>query len=549
MLIDGRSLPDNSLLETDILVIGGGAAGITLALEFGRWNIPTCVLEAGGTGYSRRSQALYAGEVTGGLDYDLLSTRTRYLGGSSNCWSGWCRPFSELDLAQRDWVPNSGWPIGMDAFAPHYARAKEMLQLSDLPLDAKFWLDRVRETNVRLLPFDEKLLRTVVAHFSPPARLGQSRRAELEGSATTRIILHATASNILTDDVSMQAKGVEAKTPSGRKLTVQARFVILAAGGIENARLLLLSRDVQTNGLGNQHDVVGRYFADHPRIRLGRLTFDEPLSFSRFYDVTYHYKNDNFAVAGTRAGATIGLSEEVQRREQLLQCHTSLFGTYLGESHQSVDHCKRVYASFKRHEHVELGDIARMVPGIPAATAAFLTRATRMRKLVKHYTLESILEPVADPDSRVTLSDQRDELGLQRVRLTWRVGELEKRTHRRAVELIKQQVESRGLGRLEIDGDPWDASWGSRVLSTWHHMGTTRMHANAKLGVVDENCKVHGVGNLYVAGSSVFTTGGFNMPTINLVALAARLAGHIKALHEVAPVPLESSRAACVAAE
>ena len=108
MLIDGRGLPDNSLLETDVLIIGGGAAGITLALEFGRWNIPTCVLEAGGTSYSRRSQALYAGEVTEGLDYDLLSTRTRYLGGSSNCWSGWCRPFSELDLARRDWVPNSG---------------------------------------------------------------------------------------------------------------------------------------------------------------------------------------------------------------------------------------------------------------------------------------------------------------------------------------------------------------------------------------------------------------------------------------------------------
>jgi choline dehydrogenase-like flavoprotein len=254
-------------------------------------------------------------------------------------------------------------------------------------------------------------------------------------------------------------------------------------------------------------------------------------------------------VKGTRAGATIGLSEEVQRRERLLQCHTSLFGTYIGESRQAVDHCKRVYAAFKRHEHVELGDLARMVPGIPAATAAFLTRATRMRKLVKHYTLESILEPVPDPDSRVTLSDQRDELGMRRVRLTWRVGELEKRTHKRAVELIKQQVESRGLGRLEIDGDPWDDGWGSRVQSTWHHMGTTRMHSDPKLGVVDENCKVHGIGNLYIAGSSVFSTGGFNMPTINLVALAARLADHVKALHAASPVRLETSHPARVAAE
>lgn len=534
MLIDGRGIPNNAVIDTEIAIVGGGIAGITLALEFSRWGIPACILEGGGTSFSARSQSLYAGEVTG-LNYDLLSTRTRYLGGSSNCWSGWCRPFTEMDLAKRDWVPNSGWPVGMEAFVPYYARAKEMLHLADVPLDPQFWIENIREAGVRLLPFDTRFLSTVINHFSAPARVGKARRAELEASTSSKIMLHANVSEIITDEGVSHATGVQVRTSSGKNFFVKAKHIILAAGGIENARLLLLSNSRQQEGLGNAHDVVGRYFMDHPRIRLGRLTFKDPLAYSRFYDVTYHHNNRKFAINGTRAGATIGISEDLQREEKLLQCHTTLFGRYLGENWGAVEHCKRIYAIFKRHQHPHLEDFAWMVPGLPAAMAAFLTRSTRMRNLVQHYMLESILEPVPDPESRVTLSNQTDEFGLRRVRLTWRVGEHEKRTHKRAAELLKQQIEGQGIGRLELDAAAWDDKWMESVQSTWHHMGTTRMHANPRLGVVDQNCKMHGLSNLYIAGSSVFPTGGSNMPTINLVALAVRLAHHLKNLRRDFP--------------
>ncbi|HYJ19320.1 MAG TPA: GMC family oxidoreductase [Burkholderiales bacterium] len=536
MLIDGRTLTDNSVLETGVVIVGGGIAGITLALEFNRWNIPVCLLEAGGVSYNHESHALYAGEVTDGLDYDLSSTRTRYLGGSSNCWCGWCRPFGSMDLARRDWVENSGWPISANDFAPHYARARDVLKLTDLPFDPHFWIRHMPESDIRLLPLDDRLLTTVVNHCSPAVRLGESRRAELEQSLTTKLVIHATASAITTDPFATHATGVRMKTMEGKNLVVKAKFVLLAAGGIENARLLLLSNDVQKEGLGNGHDVVGRYFMDHPRICLGRLTFHDADAYSRFYDVTYQYNNDNFSVRGTRAGATIGLSEEVQRSEKLLQCHTALFGSYIGENSFGVASCRRVYTALKRHQTVGLADYARMAPGLAAATTAFLARSTRMRTLVQHYILESVLEPVPDRESRVTLSNKLDALGQRRARLKWRVGELEKKTHRRAIELIKQQVESLHLGRLEIDGNPWDDQWERSVQSTCHHMGTTRMHSDPRFGVVDENCNVHGVANLFVAGSSVFPTGGSNMPTINLVALAVRLAEHVKDMHEDYPV-------------
>jgi choline dehydrogenase-like flavoprotein len=548
MLIDGRSLPAGSVVETEIAIIGGGVAGITMALEFSRLNIPTCVLEAGGTSYSSRSQALYAGEVAEGLAYDLRATRSRYFGGSSNCWSGWCRPFGAMDLAQRDWVPESGWPIGLADLAPYYPRAREILQVADLPMDVEFWRNRLRGTGIRLLPFDDGVLNTVVNLFSPPVRLGRTRRAELEKSPGVRIILHSTATNLLTDSAAGQVTGIRARTTVGRELLVKAKCVVLAAGGIENARLLLLSNDVQKEGLGNANDIVGRYFMDHPRIRLGRLTLAEPHAHSRFYDVTYHYNNDDFAVNGTRAGATIGLSEALQRKERLMQCHTTLFGCYFGEDTEAVAHWKRVYASFTRHRYADLQDIARMVPGLPAATAAFLGRVTRLRELVRHYTLESIIEPVPDRDSRVTLSREKDVFGMRRVRLTWRVGELEKRTHRRAVHLLRQQIESRGLGQLVIDGDPWGDGWSEKVQTTWHQVGTTRMNPDPRLGVVDCDCKVHGIANLFIAGSSVFPTAGSNMPTLNLAALAARLADHIRRVHrDLPPYDLAGARYEAVA--
>ncbi|MET0580816.1 MAG: GMC family oxidoreductase [Pseudoxanthomonas sp.] len=527
MLIDGRTLPNSTQLETGVAIVGGGVAGITLALELGRSNIPVCVLEGGGFRSTADSQSLYAGENSG-LDYDIQWTRSRFLGGSSNCWGGWCRPFSDMDFAERDWVRNSGWPIGSETLQPHYARTREILELADLPFDPQFWIKNMVERDVRLIPLRDSGLWTVVSHYSPPVRLGRTRRTELEGSKSTTLLLHSTAYEIETKDGAQCATGIRVRTGPGNEILVKARYVILAAGGIENARLLLLSDKVQKEGLGNQHDVVGRYFMDHPRIQVGRLRLNNPHAYSRFYDITYHYKNNGFAVNGMRASATIGLTPKIQREEGLLQCHTALYASYIGENWPGLEACKRVYSAIRRNERLDPFMLARMPSGFPAAAANLLARASRMRMLVRHYVVESILEPEPDPDSRVTLSSQTDAMGMRRVKLNWRLGELDKRTHRRSLELIREQVEVQGLGRLEWEGDPWEDTWSSRALPTYHHMGTTRMHHDPRLGVVDTDCKVHGVGNLYVAGSSVFTTGASNMPTFTIVALAARLAEHIR---------------------
>ena len=111
-LRDSRQVRDGTVLRTDVCVVGGGAAGTTVALELARNRIPTVVVESGGLELKHATQALYKGEVTGSLhgsEY-LTATRLRQLGGSTHHWARKIIPLSPVDFRARAWVPNSGWP-------------------------------------------------------------------------------------------------------------------------------------------------------------------------------------------------------------------------------------------------------------------------------------------------------------------------------------------------------------------------------------------------------------------------------------------------------
>lgn len=534
MMIDARSLSSGTRIETAVCVLGAGPAGITISRELGRCGIENCLVEAGGLGFSKKSQSHYSGEVEGSA-YDLQLTRTRHFGGSSNCWSGWSRPFQPVDLDSRDWVPNSGWPIDLDCLRPYYDRAAEALQLANSPYDPHFWAEHGRRHGAPLIEFSEDGLENIICHLSPPTRFGMVYRPELKASQVSRVFLHATAAEILTSGDgagATRATGVLIKTSADHSITISSGIVVLAVGAIENARLLLLSGGLCKGGIGNRHDVVGRYFMDHPRIRMGRLLLNAPRAYSRFYDVTYYYGNRHFALNGTQPAASIGLTRDFQRAQGLLQCHIGLIGSYLFENKPCVESAKRLYKTVTRANSAPVGlaDVANAVLGLPLSSTAWLARQTRSRLFTPYFDLQSVLEAAPDADNRVTLVSDRDRFGLNRVKLRWKVGELEKRTHLAAVSQLRRAVDRLGIGRVEMDPEDWGEAWERRVLTTWHHMGTTRMHADVRKGVVDEHCRVHSTANLYVAGSSVFTTGGGNMPTINIVALALRLADRLKAV-------------------
>ncbi|MGB8600452.1 MAG: FAD-dependent oxidoreductase, partial [Burkholderiales bacterium] len=276
MFIDTRQQSEGTTVETTVCIIGGGVAGITIALELEKKGIACVLLESGGHEADDATRDLYRGENVG-LPYDFADgCRSRFLGGSSNCWGGWCRPFEDIDFKQRDWVANSGWPFGQEEVAPYYARTHELLQLGPVNYDSAFWVKAVNRADVQLLPLTKNKIEDVLIQFSPPARFGKVYHDELSKAKFSSVYLYANVVNIETDAGGQSVKRVHVKTLSGRSISVHAKQFVLAAGGIENARLLLASNKIQLNGIGNQHDVVGRYFMDHPRIYWGKITPKDP---------------------------------------------------------------------------------------------------------------------------------------------------------------------------------------------------------------------------------------------------------------------------------
>jgi choline dehydrogenase-like flavoprotein len=528
MFVDARELPNNTVLDTEICIVGGGIAGITLALEFERKGIETCVLEGGDLDFNSASQSLYQGENVG-IDYDLQASRTRQLGGSSNCWGGWIRPFIGIDFEKRDWVPNSGWPFDHTEVEPFYRRASDLVQVNDHSFEPQFWHEHLHANQVRLLQLNKATLETVVSKFSPPTRFGHAYQISLAAARVTKVLLNANAIEIATNDDATTVTGVHVATSAQNGFFVRAKRTILAAGGIENARLMLLSNKTADRGIGNQHDVVGRYFMEHPRIRIGQMVPTSNAAAFRFYDARYTYHNPKLAVDGTSASAHVGLAEQVQRHEKLVQCRTYFRACRAGEDSDLTERFHELYNAirWRHYQDIKLRTFATVARGSPNLMASLLYRKLKLAAKSDYFQIESVIEPVPDRESRVTLSPQRDRLGLNRAALNWRVGDLEKRTHLRMLGLIKDEFEASGMGHVDLEQA--DTGRPLPIIGCNHHMGTTRMHADPRLGVVDRNCKVHGMHNLHIAGSSVFPTCGNDMPTLTIVALALRLADHVKA--------------------
>jgi choline dehydrogenase-like flavoprotein len=552
MFVDTRRVEPGSVVETTVCIIGGGVAGITLALEMDKMGIETCLLESGGFDPDDDTRDLYRGEDVG-LPYQFSDgCRSRFLGGSSNCWGGWCRPLDPWDFEKRDWIANSGWPFGLDELGPFYARTHALLKLGPHNFDPAFWEAAINRRDVRRLPLVSGKVRDTISQFSPPVRFGKLYRAALKRSPLVRVFLHANATDIETDWAARTVSRVRVATLCGRTIQVAAKMYVLATGGIENARLLLASNRVQPNGLGNGNDLVGRYFMDHPRLQSGHIRFTREWSRNKLYDIKYHYMNSSVAAHGTHIASQLALTPEVLQQERLLNARVWFSSIFPGEGSagaQALFRCKQALLHKEQAGWKLSHDLGTMLAH-PIDTVAYgFTRLFQPRALIQGVKFQIIVEPEPNPESRVTLSpDQRDQLGMHRVRVDWRLGTQVQRTFDRTLAILADELRSTGVADVTLDppieGNGWPASLEKE--GTWHHMGTTRMHDSPKQGVVDRECRVHGMSNLYIAGSSVFTTAGANFPTITIAALTLRLADHLaKNLREQVPAqPVEVARSA-----
>jgi choline dehydrogenase-like flavoprotein len=519
MIVDLADYDGSEEIECDLCVAGAGAAGLTIALEYLNRKERVVVLEAGGLEFSERSQEMYAGSIIGRGYFELENCRLRYFGGTTNHWTGWCRPLEATAFERRPWVPHSGWPIGAKDLVPYQDRAHEILVLGPPAYDPASL-----QPPGALLPLDTDDLANVVWNMSPPVGFNDQYRTAFERSDNVRVVLRANLSGILLSDDLRRTVSFRVADYERREVHVNARQFVLALGGLENPRLLLNSNQQMPTGIGNQHDLVGRFFMEHPHVRSAEVVLVD------VEGVRAAYQPFARSASGDMTRLGIAVSEVAQRKHGVLNHVATLYPVlarstwpgYQALHELRTDVPKGDFSDFRRNLLAVLADFSGALQG--------LYQGMTGEDKVSHFLVLTQCEAAPNPDSRVTLKDQADALGLRRIALDWRLSPLDKATVATAARLLAENLGRLGLGRLRMP--EWlernDDHWGATLEGGCHHMGTTRMADDPKQGVVDRDCKVHDIGNLYVAGSSVFPTSGSANPTFTIVQLALRLADHLK---------------------
>ncbi len=490
MLIDSNQVEHNSTLKTDLCIIGSGAAGVTLAREM-KAHGDVILVESGGLDFNMEVYDLNRGSVSGKawsatmaskkLQYMYLqTTRHSFFGGSTNCWTGFCRPLEASVFENRAWIPHSGWPITRSDLDHYYPQAAILCEVSEQYAQHE-------QSDGRQFKFSSDL-RPAKEHKSPPTRFGIKYRDEILQSKTIRTYINGTVTNLICNAVGDTVERVEIKTIAGNSYFIEAGRFILATGGLENPRILLNANKQHKKGLGNENDVVGRFFMEHlyPKVRPGLTA----LSAVRW---TGNDKFDEFGIWT--------FTPEVRKQHALLNVGIAFESTEKNEAYQFA---QSVLSTSKAIDYDSVTN-----------------DNTHYDSIVTRARLHIELSP--NPDNRVTLSEERDKLGMQRLNLHWQFSELDKHSIYKSVDLFALELGKSGNGRMSIGRLSLLESFGA------HHIGTTRMGNDPKISVVDANCKMHELTNLYIAGSSVFPTAGFENPTFTIVALALRLADHLRA--------------------
>ena len=521
MIVDLNQTDAPAALRVDLCLVGAGAAGLAIASEMANSSVTVAIAESGGLDFEPPTQALYDVDISGLPHPGSMQGRFRVCGGSTTMWGGQALPLMPLDFESREWVPYSGWPISFDELHPFYQRACRFLLVDGMNFDT----DLFSLLNTRPPAFDASQLWYHFSKWSPQPSVRERYLPTLRQSQNCTLLLHANVTQIVLDPVSQQVTHVELQALGGRAATLRAKAFVLGVGGIETARLLLANRKQHCNGIGNEHDLVGRFFQDHPSALIGSLKAPSPARAQQLLNVFHKH--------GLKYSARCTATPQWQRQHQTLNIS---MGTTFVQDDPTLQHVKEIYAAL-RQRRLGPNFAAKLLRAAmhPAAALSpayhFLMRgrsfAPGARMLVG---LTSEQQP--NPESRILLSDKLDALGVPRANVRWKLTDLTLHTMRKFAVTLQDQFRRAGIGEIELE--PWlledSSEWTSHINDQYHHIGTTRMNDSPRAGVVDRSCQVHGLPNLFIASSSVFPTSGHSNPTLTIIALCMRLADRLKQL-------------------
>lgn len=483
MIVDG--LANGAPRSADVLIVGAGPAGMTLAMALDGSGLDVVVLEAGTADPADAVPDTLEAESTG-LEYYPAATRSSGLGGTSDVWTGQVRPLDDVDFIERKGVHDVGWPISRGALTSYYGRACRIVEVSDEPFDLATWRDRLVAVDAPIV--ETELLTTVLFRKSPPTRFGERYRATMENSANVTVVMGATATRLSPNNDGSAIEQIDVALGTDRSTTISADRIVLAAGGLETTRLLLASDAASDAGIGAGRSFIGRGFMEHPHLAAATIATGPGLPGAAFT----LFSGIGVDIDEQPTVSFISLRPEVITEEQLPN-----LGVKATLPTDDPERPRNDAVRALTHD-VEGGEVGELLDlSLQAETRWF-------------------------GDSSITLSDRTDALGMPRLRLNWQLDDRDIPDYARSLELIGREFGAAGLGRLRphfrTDGPP------PTFIGGHHHMGSTRMSESPSGGVVDAELRVHGVANLFIASSSVFPTAGFANPTLTIIALALRLA-------------------------
>lgn len=552
MISDASGVPDGSVLECDTCIVGGGPAGITVALALAESSEKVLLIESGQWKEDPQARDLLRGHVwPEGSHEELGENRRRQFGGSSVAWGGRCIPFDPIDFEYRPWIPNSGWPISAEEVSSYIEQATRICEVGRPVFDAA---EAFPASQAEMIAsFDGPDARSaLLERWSPPTNFATRYGPTLRKAQNVTVLLGANALAFSIGSSDRKVESVQvAVAPSHRFVVKAARFV-LACGGLENARFLLASKDVIAGGIGNETDRVGRYYMSHLAGIHAWARLNDP---GRGF--MYEFARDGDVYVRRR----IWITPQAQHRERMgnaIACfatpfhHESISGYPLASATQLAKLAigfrrkgRQARLTYLRDNGREIlrhmNTVALGAPSLVPQVAEIVRQRYLSKRrlpillpskdmLKNRFELYYQAEHVPNPDSRVMLHPELDAFGMPRLEVRVAFSEQDVRTVLRLHAVIKEQFRKTATGDLVFDEEELEARVRDKLQnfnSAAHHLGTTRMADDPACGVVDRNCRVHGTENLFVAGSSVFPTSGHANPTLTIVALALRLARHI----------------------
>ncbi len=568
---DANKLPNGTEVVSDVCIIGAGPAGMTAAREFLKTNYTVSLLESGGQAYDYDIQMLSQGEISGDVHEAQESMHLRQIGGTANNWIlqmtddeyGYrYTPYDAVDFEKRDEIPYSGWPITKAELDPYYERVHAACGVGHYDYTSEYWA----RDKFQPIQFKNEAVYNSVFMFGPTKKFTEEFPQKIAASKNVTIYFHATVVELLCSEDGETVTTAVVRMFDGKEVYFKAKQFIIASNALQTPRLLLNSNKTHPNGIGNQHDNVGRYYMDHNLVPFGLFYPDDPsiINDLGFYDMQ--------GIDGASVLGRISFNPETLKKHKLRNLAVLLFPSTWNQ--HDVDAMTSVnvfrmmpHQIYTRRFPIELAKHIYNLVREPLTLARHLRNILRGRRRLmiavyekfrygipvflglgrggwsrvgsshrKYDRLEllAIVEQSPNPNNRITLTDEKDALGCRKTKLHYACAEEDVDSVKRAQKLIGEAFTETGLGGYqppEISAEVMKTSTGL------HHMlGTTRMSDDPKHGVVDRDCKVHGIRNLFIAGSSIFTTGSYANPTLTNLAISIRTSDKVISLLEVLEV-------------